>query len=273
MKSFLIVLTSIIFIISGCANFSSDKLISETTEVVCDNRYLILNDASEREKLAAELVCKISEGLSTPTVVPVIEQCIILDKVLKTEKFQNDYNKVCNPILDEDTETALRAATVAFTALKNKDLDFEPPLVTFNQKKNLTECGHVSFNAACQNTIYLFPERWDTFEWRIADFFNARKVAIVYVVWHEIAHTYQFQKGLLVNYGSSNDVTRALELQADCLTGYIAKFFDASLDQLKTGGEFARSIGGRPNGTHGTNEERFANAKRGYEKGFESCLT
>ena len=101
---------------------------------------------------------------------------------------------------------------------------------------------------------------------------NARDVAIVYIVWHEIAHTYQWQKGLLKNYGSSNDITRSLELQADCITGYIARFFNADLEQLKTGGEFAKSIGGQPDGTHGTNEERFANAKLGYDKGIKACL-
>ena len=124
------------FTLVSCDFKQRNQITFDTVSQACDGKNILLgDDITSKEEFAAEVICNLAKGFTSPTALPPIQQCVAIADTRKTEEFKNDYDQICSQIIDPETETALRAATVAFTALNSIDPKFNPPTVTFNKKK------------------------------------------------------------------------------------------------------------------------------------------
>lgn len=91
-------------------------------------------------------------------------------------------------------------------------------------------------------------------------------------MFHEFAHALQHYLGKLRDYSVSTKQGRLRELQADCLTGWMLVEADASEAQKATILRHARSLGGNPEGSHGSGLQRALAVEYGIGAGRDACL-
>jgi len=272
----ILAISLIAFSLTACASFSSLNESGEfptadqiTTDVnqACELRETVLNASFDINE-AIDVICAVAK---TNTTTAQFRQSDVLSSCAKTEDYSytKEWRSSCPLRLKGGVETMLRSITLATQAIQSVRPDFKGPDVVISDKPVPSPCGYISFAAACKETVYIFPDEFDGF----GNLIGQRDIAVAALSIHETAHIWQFTEGRLKSYGTSASASRKAELEADCISGYVAKWFIASKDQITKGLLLASLIGGDPHGTHGSGEQRKASVYNGYENGFEKCLT
>lgn len=171
----------------------------------------------------------------------------------------------------------------------------EPKLVLFRQATN-SACGGASSEVGphycpLDKTIYLDETFFDELTRRFGA--QGGDVAEAYVIAHEVAHHAQNELGIMDQVqkaGKDNELSIALELQADCFAGLWANSIKElnvispgeireAIDAAEAVGDdrIQKSVNGQVNPetwTHGSSAQRAEWFNRGYEQGsVQACNT
>lgn len=172
---------------------------------------------------------------------------------------------------------------------------YTPPTLVLFRQATVSDCGNATSQVGphycpLDQTIYLDETFFDELQTR----FGAKggDVAEAYVISHEVAHHVQNQLGILgqvqqqTRSESANDLSIALELQADCFAGLWANSIkdlgvfqpgeiNEAMDAAASVGDdrIQETVTGYINPeswTHGSSEQRVAWFNKGFDSGLLS---